>query len=105
MHTEDQNDPQDTIFEAAAEATVELGNNMLEADEETDIWELASGIMAGAVQFWLYSRQPCGDPECDSCAEVATAAQRLQKLLDETRQLAEESEYFHTPHDSNAGSA
>ena len=92
-------------FDDAAEQVVELGNRILDNNEETDEWEIASGILAGAIQFWLYSRQPCGDPVCESCAEISTAEQRMHKLLEEARQYAEESDYFHSPHDSNVGRA
>ena len=42
-----------TIIDAAAEQVVELGNSMLEADDEADSWDVADGLLAGAVQFWL----------------------------------------------------
>ena len=66
---------------------------------------MASGLLAGAVQFWLYAQKPCGDPGCESCAEVDTAEQRLQTLTDQIRQSAMESDYYHTRFDANAGSA
>lgn len=93
------------LFEMAAEQTVALGNELLESDEDIDSWEVASGMLAGAIQYWLFSRQPCGEEDCDTCTEVATAAQRLQMLLGETRLLAEESEYYHTPNDGDVGRA
>ena len=77
----------------------------VEEDPEADSWDVASGLLAGAVHFWLYSRQPCGDPLCESCTDIDTAEKRLRMLLDETRQSAEESEYFHTPSDANVGRA
>ena len=94
-----------TDFDESAERVVELGNRILDNNEETDEWEVASGILAGAIQFWLYSRQPCGDPTCESCTEISTAEQRMHQLLEEARQYAEESDYFHSPHDSNVGRA
>ena len=98
-------DTESDIFERAAQEVVELGNRLSEADPEADLWDIASGLLAGAVQFWLYSRQPCGDPYCDSCGEISTAEQRLRRLAEEARQYAEESDYFHSPHDSNVGTA
>jgi hypothetical protein len=94
-----------TILDAAAEQVVELGNRMLEADDEADSWDVADGLLAGAVQFWLYSRQPCDDPRCENCAEVSTAELRLRKLIEETRRSAEESSYYETPFDMNVGRA
>lgn len=97
--------PLTTPFNEAAMDVVELGNRMLEDDQDPDPWEVASGMLAGAIQFWLFSRQPCDDPFCEPCAEVSTAERRLRKLIEETRQLAEESDYFTSPHDVNVGSA
>ncbi len=74
-----------------AQKAVELGNRLAEQDKDADVWDIASGLLAGAVQFWLYSRQPCGDPTCESCDEVSTAALRLAELLRETNTLASKS--------------
>ncbi len=100
-------DPSDEMTELnrALQEVVELGNRLLEEDPEADSWDVASGLLAGAVHFWLYSRQPCGDPLCESCTDIDTAEKRLRMLMDETRQSAEESEYFHTPSDANVGRA
>jgi hypothetical protein len=92
-------------FEEAAAAVVELGNRLLDQDKDADPWEVASGILAGAIQYWLYAHQPCADPYCDSCAEVSTAEQRMKLMQEEIQEFAEESDYFHTPTDSNAGRA
>ncbi len=94
-----------TDFDRVAQAVVELGNRLMNENEETDAWEVASGVMAGAVHFWLFARQPCGDPACDSCTEVDTAEKRLQQLLDEVRESAIQSEYYHSPQDANVGRA
>jgi len=94
-----------TEFDQAAESVVELGNRLMNENEEADAWDVASGLLAGAIQFWLFSRQPCEDPFCESCAEINTATQRLKQLIDETRQYAEESDYYHTPRDTNVGTA
>ena len=92
-------------FDQAAEKVIELGNRMLDEEGSNDVWEIASGLLAGAVQFWLFSRQPCDDPFCEACAEVSTAERRLKTLIQDARQLAEDSEYYDSPHDVNAGSA
>lgn len=92
-------------FDQAAEQVVALGNRIVERNDEADPWEIASALLAGAVHFWLYSRQPCGDPFCEGCAEVSTAEQRLRILLDETRRFAQESDYYHSPNDTNVGTA
>ncbi len=98
-------DEQLAVFDQAAEEVVALGNRLMDEEPGGDLWNIASGLLAGAVQFWLYSRQPCGDPQCEACSEVSTAEQRLRLLLDETRQSAEESDYYHSPTDSNVGTA
>lgn len=92
-------------FDKAAENVVELGNRLLDQDSSAELWEVASGLLAGAIQFWLFSRQPCDDPFCESCAEVSTAERRLKKLVEEARQLAEDSDYYASPRDVNVGSA
>jgi hypothetical protein len=92
-------------FDQAAEQTVELGNRLVEQEDEADSWEIASGVLAGAVHFWLYSRQPCGDLTCESCQEMDTAEKRLHELLEEVKQSAQQSDYYHTPYDTNVGRA
>jgi hypothetical protein len=95
----------DMTYDQVAETIIELGNRMLETDESADMMEVASGIMAGAVQFWLYSRQPCKDPLCGACAEISSVDRRLNALLKETRALAEESDYYSSVNDVTTGSA
>lgn len=101
----DIGDDKPSLFDQSASAVVELGNQIMEQDRDNDPWDVASGLLAGVIQFWLYSHQPCSDPYCESCAEVATAEQRLKLLLDEVREFAQESDYYHSPTDSNAGTA
>lgn len=95
----------DRIFDEAFGKAVDLGNRIADKDEKADLWDIADGLLAGAVQYWLYSRQPCGDPKCEECLPIATAEARLSELRALIMQFAEESEYFHTPNDSNVGRA
>jgi hypothetical protein len=95
----------DSLFDDVADRVVALGNEFLDANPEADAWEIASGMLSGIVHFWLYTHQPCADPSCRSCAEMATAEMRLQQLLGEARESAEESSYFHSPFDRNVGNA
>ena len=99
----DQN--QTEILDQAGGEVIELGNRLADRDPEADLWDIASGMLAGAVQFWLYSRQPCEDPNCESCVEVNTAARRLAALKQEIEELAKESEYYHSPNDADVGTA
>lgn len=99
------NDQAETPFDNSAESVIELGNRMMDDDGAADVWEVASGLLAGAIQFWLFSRQPCDDPFCEACAEVSTAERRVKTLIEEARALAEDSDYYASPHDVNVGSA
>lgn len=98
-------DEEKTVLDEAAEQVIELGNHLLEADDQADAWDIADGLLAGAIQFWLYSRQPCDDPRCENCADVGTAELRVRKLAAEVRRWAEDSTYYETPHDVNVGRA
>ncbi|MCC7463655.1 MAG: hypothetical protein IT480_14475 [Gammaproteobacteria bacterium] len=92
-------------FDAAFSKAVDLGNKIAGKDQEADLWDIADGLLAGAIQYWLYSRQPCGDPACEDCTPISTAEARLVELKRLIGQLAAESEYFHSPTDANAGRA
>jgi hypothetical protein len=92
-------------FDAAFSKAVDLGNKIAGKDKEADLWDVADGLLAGAIQYWLYSRQPCGDPLCEDCGPISTAEARLAELRRLIDQLAADSEYFHSPTDSNAGRA
>lgn len=95
----------DNPFSEAFGKAVDLGNRIAEIDEKADVWDIADGLLAGAVQYWLYSRQPCEDLECEECQPISTAQGRMQELQKLIRQFAEESEYFHSPTDRNVGRA
>jgi hypothetical protein len=95
----------DTVINGAFDQTVALGNHLADEDKEADAWDIADGLLAGAIQYWLYSRQPCGDPRCEDCEPVSTAHGRTAALQQLVREFAEESEYFHSPTDSNVGRA
>jgi hypothetical protein len=93
------------IFDDAFDRAVQLGNQITEQDGEADVWDVADGILAGAIQYWLYSRQPCGDPKCEDCAPVSTAEGRMRELTRLIGELAQQSEYYHSPSDANVGRA
>ena len=92
-------------YDQVAETIIEMGNRMLDEDESADVWEVASGLMAGAVQFWLYSRQPCEDPFCQACTDISSPDRRLAALLAEVRTVGEESEYYSSVNDVTTGTA
>jgi len=70
---------------------VEIGNQLTkdEKEAEADAWDVADGLLAGAIQFWLFSRQPCGDPRCEDCEPVSTAHGRMTALQQLVREFAE----------------
>ena len=92
-------------FDSAFTKAVDLGNRIADKDKDADLWDIADGLLAGALQYWLYSRQPCGDPRCQDCMPISTAQGRMAELKRLMEQLSAESEYFHTPTDANAGRA
>lgn len=98
------NEPE-TVFDEAFNQVVEFGNRIAADEPEADLWDVADGILAGAIQFWLYSRQPCGDPRCEDCEPISTAEGRLAELKRLLQEFAEDSEYYHSPKDSNVGRA
>lgn len=100
-----EDDEEEAVFDEAAWRTVDLGNSMSQADEDADVWDIADGLLAGAVQYWLYSREPCDNPRCENCASVSTAEKRVAELTRLLRQYAEESEYYHSQNDTNVGRA
>lgn len=96
---------EETAFDQAAREAVELGNRLADEDRDADLWDVADGLLAGAIHYWLYTRQPCSDPRCEDCESVNTSAQRLSELLRLAAQEAKESDYFHSPHDADVGRA
>jgi len=92
-------------FDEAFGRAVDLGNQIADNDEKADLWDIADGLLAGAVQYWLYTRQPCGDPRCEDCLAIGTAEARMAELRRLIEQFSEESQYFHSPTDSNVGRA
>lgn len=95
----------DDVFDNAFDRAVELGNQIAEQDSEVEVWDVADGMLAGAIQYWLYSRQPCGNPQCEDCAPVSTAEGRMRELTRLVDELARQSEYYHSPSDANVGRA
>lgn len=94
---------EDVVFNDAATEVVELGNRLAEADGNADVWAIADGMLAGVIQYWLFSHQPCDDAMCVDCAQISTAELRVAELLKMVEHYARDSEYFHSPTDSNIG--
>jgi type II secretory pathway component PulM len=98
-------DSHQLTYDQAADAVVELGNRMIEEDDSADMWDVASGMLAGAVQYWLFARQPCANPACEACADVMSAQQRIRTLLAEVEQMAEDADHYDAAHEVQAGTA
>lgn len=98
-------DEQMHTIDEAASRVVELGNRLAEANTQADVWDVADGLLAGAIHYWLYTRQPCDDPMCEDCAPISNPELRLQELMRLMGEMATESDYFHSPHDVTVGRA
>lgn len=98
-------DSDELMFDEAADEVVDLANRLAGQHPDTDLWDIADGLVAGVVHYWLFSRKPCGDPACEDCAPIATAQLRLEELSRLVRQSAEESDLFHQPEDADVGRA
>jgi hypothetical protein len=93
------------IQDAIADEIVELANKLADANPDADLWDVADGILSGAVHWWLYANMPCDDPNCEDCADVQTAELRMQTLRKLITEMAESSEYYHSPNDTNVARA
>jgi hypothetical protein len=101
MYDNDEDDNL-ALFNAAADAVVELGNQLGEDHPDADPWALADGLLAGAVHFWMFAHQPQEHPDED---DLMSARERIEELVRQAVQSAEESEYLHSPRDEDVGSA
>ncbi|MEX0730655.1 MAG: hypothetical protein WED00_08560 [Aquisalimonadaceae bacterium] len=98
-------DEQSNAYDDAARDVVAVANRLADADDDADLHDIADGLLAGAIHYWLYAHQPCDDPRCVDCAPLRTAEWRLRELMDMVEEMARGSEYFHSPDDMTAGSA
>lgn len=94
-----------TPYDEAAHQVVELANRITDRNPDSDPWEVADGLLAGAVHYWLFARQPCEDPMCNECQPVSSAEQRLRMLLEIVEQSAQDSDYYHSANDIPLGRA
>ena len=92
-------------YNNAAQKLIDLANTLSSDGHSPDVHEVADGLLAGAIHFWLYSRQPCGDAFCESCAPFSDPESRLAVLHELVDELGRDSEYFHAATDTPAGHA
>lgn len=95
----------DVLYERAADQAVELANTLADDHPDGDLPDIADGVLAGAVHYWLFSRKPCGDAQCEDCAPIATGEGRLAVLLSFIEECAQTSDLYHQPEDANVGRA
>jgi hypothetical protein len=92
-------------YDEAAFQAVEAANRLADADQDADLHVISDGLLAGAIHYWLYAHQPCNDPRCADCTGLRTADWRLKELLNLVQEMAEGSDYFHSPGDLGSGRA
>lgn len=95
----------DQLFDDSADQVVDLGNELIDQHPDGDLWAVADGLIAGAVHFWLYAHQPENSVDETEYESYNTATRRLQELMKLVQQSATESEYLHSPDDSDVGRA
>ena len=99
------NDSTEHSYNEAAQRLIDLANQLAEDGLSENTGDIADGLLAGVVHFWLYSRQPCGNPLCEDCAPFSDAESRLAMLHELIDDLARDSDYFHSTTDSTVGHA
>ncbi|MDX1460669.1 MAG: hypothetical protein R3348_06380 [Xanthomonadales bacterium] len=93
------------IQAAVSDQLVAFANRLADENPDADLWEIADGVLSGAVHWWLFANAPCADPRCEDCESIRTAELRMDTLRELIREMAESSEYYHSPNDSNVAHA
>jgi hypothetical protein len=93
------------IQSSIADELVAFANRLAQDNPDADPWEIADGLLSGAVHWWLYANAPCSDPACQDCETIRTAELRMKTLQELVREMAETSEYYHSPNDENVAHA
>jgi hypothetical protein len=88
-----------------ADELVAFANRLAQDNPDADPWEIADGLLSGAVHWWLYANAPCSDPACRDCETIRTAELRMKALQELVREMAETSDYYHSPNDENVAHA
>ena len=97
------NDPE--LQAAVSDQLVAFANRIAEEHPDADFWEIADGLLSGAVHWWLYANAPCEDPECEDCAPIRNARKRMETLGALINDMAVTSEYYHSPNDDDVAHA
>lgn len=93
------------IQATTADDLVAFANKLADENPDADLWEIADGILSGAVHWWLFANAPCEDQRCEDCENIRTAELRMKTLRELVAQMAESSEYYHSPNDDNVAHA
>src|SRR5256714_8885365 len=88
-------------FDSAFTQAVDLGNRLADKDKDADLWDIADGLLAGAIPYWLYSPQPRGGARCPDRLPIRTAQGRLAQPESPLQPRPSRNEDFHTPNDAN----
>ena len=93
------------IQQTFSDAMVDFGNRLADDNPDADLWEIADGMLAGAVHWWLYANAPCENPECEDCESIRNAEARMKTLYRLISEMAQSSDYYHSPNDDNVAHA
>lgn len=93
------------IQEAIADRLVAFVNELADQHPDADLWEIADGMLSGAVHWWLYANAPCDNLDCEDCAGIRTAELRMKTLNELIARMAVTSEYYHSPNDDDVAHA
>jgi len=91
--------------QSIADELVSFANRLAEEHPDADLWEIADGLLSGAIHWWLYANSPCDDPACEDCESIRTAELRMKTLRELVTDMAETSEYYHSPNDEDVAHA
>lgn len=88
-----------------ADKAVEFANSLARAHPDADPWHIADGLLSGIVHWWLYANSPCDDLTCVDCESIRTANLRMEALHRLVSDMAETSDYYHSPNDTDVAHA
>ena len=88
-----------------ADHLVAYANQIAADNPDADYWNIADGILSGAIHWWLYANAPCGNPQCEDCESIRNAEQRMITLNRLVTDMAQTSDYYHSPNDDDVAHA
>ncbi len=88
-----------------ADKAVEFANSLARENPDMDTWQIADALLSGIVHWWLYANSPCSDLTCVDCENIRTAELRMAELHQLVNDMAETSDYYHSPNDTDVAHA